>query len=95
MQNSGCILVQRAARLVEQLGLPLELDTDGIWCVLPASFPETYQVSCSALLLQKAAPLLLALLPALCHHNPAKETQKKIAWPCSQMARSELRPSVT
>ena len=40
--------MQRAARLVEQLGLPLELDTDGIWCVLPASFPETYQVSCPA-----------------------------------------------
>ena len=23
---------------------PLELDTDGIWCVLPASFPENFQV---------------------------------------------------
>ena len=23
-------------------GRPLELDTDGIWCVLPASFPENY-----------------------------------------------------
>jgi len=21
---------------------PLELDTDGIWCVLPATFPENY-----------------------------------------------------
>ena len=36
--------MQRAARLVEQLGLPLELDTDGIWCALPASFPETFEV---------------------------------------------------
>ena len=35
---------QRAARLVEKLGLPLELDTDGIWCALPASFPENYKV---------------------------------------------------
>ena len=23
---------------------PLELDTDGIWCVLPATFPENYVV---------------------------------------------------
>ncbi|KAK3734409.1 hypothetical protein QZH41_010068, partial [Actinostola sp. cb2023] len=23
---------------------PLELDTDGIWCILPASFPENYQI---------------------------------------------------
>ena len=37
--------MQRAARLVEQLGMPLELDTDGIWCALPASFPENFQVS--------------------------------------------------
>ena len=36
--------MQRAARLVEQLGLPLELDTDGIWCALPASFPENFEV---------------------------------------------------
>jgi DNA polymerase epsilon subunit 1 len=27
---------------VEQLGKPLELDTDGIWCCLPGSFPENY-----------------------------------------------------
>jgi hypothetical protein len=26
------------------LGRPLELDTDGIWCVLPASFPENYDI---------------------------------------------------
>jgi DNA polymerase epsilon subunit 1 len=25
---------------VEKLGRPLELDTDGIWCALPGSFPE-------------------------------------------------------
>lgn len=27
---------------VEQLGKPLELDTDGIWCCLPGSFPENF-----------------------------------------------------
>ena len=36
--------MQRAARLVEQLGTPLELDTDGIWCCLPCSFPENFKV---------------------------------------------------
>ena len=30
--------------LVEQIGRPLELDTDGIWCVLPQSFPENFVV---------------------------------------------------
>ena len=29
---------------IAQIGRPLELDTDGIWCVLPASFPENYVV---------------------------------------------------
>ncbi len=23
---------------------PLELDTDGIWCILPSSFPENYEI---------------------------------------------------
>eukprot|EP00983_Pelagomonas_calceolata_P106849 1159279-Pelagomonas_calceolata.AAC.11 len=35
--------LQRACKLVEQLGRPLELDTDGIWCALPASFPEVFK----------------------------------------------------
>ncbi|XP_076350234.1 DNA polymerase epsilon catalytic subunit 1 isoform X2 [Tachypleus tridentatus] len=29
---------------VMRKGRPLELDTDGIWCVLPASFPENYVI---------------------------------------------------
>ena len=37
--------VQRANKLVEQLGMPLELDTDGIWCALPGSFPENFKAS--------------------------------------------------
>ena len=28
---------------MEQLGRPLELDTDGIWCALPGSFPENFK----------------------------------------------------
>ena len=28
---------------MEQIGKPLELDTDGIWCCLPGSFPENFE----------------------------------------------------
>ncbi len=38
-------VAQRAARLIEAIGKPLELDTDGIWCCLPASFPENFKVT--------------------------------------------------
>lgn len=41
----GAKLIQEARELVDRLGTPLELDTDGIWCMLPASFPETFQVT--------------------------------------------------
>ena len=34
---------QRANKLVLDLGRTLELDTDGIWCALPGSFPENFK----------------------------------------------------
>ena len=34
----------QARELVEQVGRPLELDTDGIWCILPASFPQDFKM---------------------------------------------------
>ena len=37
---TGAQIIQRAADLVRGVGIPLELDTDGIWCCLPSSFPE-------------------------------------------------------
>uniref|UniRef100_A0A7I4XU50 DNA polymerase epsilon catalytic subunit n=1 Tax=Haemonchus contortus TaxID=6289 RepID=A0A7I4XU50_HAECO len=37
---TGAQIITEARKLVEQIGKPLELDTDGIWCLLPASFPE-------------------------------------------------------
>ncbi|KAG1663133.1 hypothetical protein FOA52_000655 [Chlamydomonas sp. UWO 241] len=40
---TGAKIIQRACELVEQLGRPLELDTDGIWCALPGSFPEEFK----------------------------------------------------
>ncbi|KIJ49176.1 hypothetical protein M422DRAFT_28152 [Sphaerobolus stellatus SS14] len=44
---TGATIIQMARQLVEQIGRPLELDTDGIWCMLPGIFPEnfTFQVN--------------------------------------------------
>ncbi|CAN6606997.1 DNA polymerase epsilon catalytic subunit A [Trichomonascus vanleenenianus] len=39
---TGATIIQLARSLVERLGRPLELDTDGIWCILPKTFPEDY-----------------------------------------------------
>lgn len=39
---TGAHIIQLARQLVDQIGRPLELDTDGIWCMLPASFPDNF-----------------------------------------------------
>ncbi|EGS22368.1 DNA polymerase-like protein [Thermochaetoides thermophila DSM 1495] len=39
---TGATIIQMARSLIERLGRPLELDTDGIWCMLPGSFPENF-----------------------------------------------------
>ncbi len=39
---TGATLITQARELVERIGRPLELDTDGIWCILPSSFPEDF-----------------------------------------------------
>lgn len=39
---TGARIIQLARSRVEQIGRPLELDTDGIWCILPATFPENF-----------------------------------------------------
>jgi len=38
----GANIITDARCLVERIGKPLELDTDGIWCLLPACFPENF-----------------------------------------------------
>jgi DNA polymerase epsilon subunit 1 len=40
--KTGADLITQARIIVEQIGRPLELDTDGIWCILPNSFPAVY-----------------------------------------------------
>ncbi|KAH3677238.1 hypothetical protein WICMUC_001819 [Wickerhamomyces mucosus] len=39
---TGATIIQMARGIIERLGRPLELDTDGIWCILPSSFPENF-----------------------------------------------------
>ena len=41
--HHGAELIKQARILVEQIGRPLELDTDGIWCILPSSFPQNFK----------------------------------------------------
>jgi DNA polymerase epsilon subunit 1 len=41
--NTGSQLITQARELVEQVGRPLELDTDGIWAILPSSFPQDFK----------------------------------------------------
>lgn len=40
--KTGADIITQARKLVEQIGRPLELDTDGIWCILPGTFPDVY-----------------------------------------------------
>ncbi|MGH0168304.1 UNVERIFIED_CONTAM: hypothetical protein FKN15_054042 [Acipenser sinensis] len=42
--HTGANIITQARELVEQIGRPLELDTDGIWCVLPNTFPENFVI---------------------------------------------------
>uniref|UniRef100_J3LD65 DNA polymerase epsilon catalytic subunit n=1 Tax=Oryza brachyantha TaxID=4533 RepID=J3LD65_ORYBR len=45
---TGAKIIQNARLLVDKIGRPLELDTDGIWCVLPGSFPENFTFKTNA-----------------------------------------------
>ncbi|XP_004343753.2 DNA polymerase epsilon catalytic subunit [Capsaspora owczarzaki ATCC 30864] len=41
--HTGAHIITKAREIVEQIGRPLELDTDGIWCILPGTFPENVE----------------------------------------------------
>lgn len=41
---TGAHIIMKAREIIEKVGRPLELDTDGIWCILPASFPENFEI---------------------------------------------------
>ncbi|KAK6638721.1 hypothetical protein RUM43_006988 [Polyplax serrata] len=42
--HKGASIITKAREIIEQVGRPLELDTDGIWCVLPDSFPQNFDI---------------------------------------------------
>lgn len=42
--HTGGAIIKRARQIVEHIGRPLELDTDGIWCAIPKSFPDTFEI---------------------------------------------------
>ncbi|TGZ66839.1 hypothetical protein CRM22_005120 [Opisthorchis felineus] len=41
--HTGAQIITKSRELIEQVGRGLELDTDGIWCILPASFPQNLE----------------------------------------------------
>ncbi|XP_059611898.1 DNA polymerase epsilon catalytic subunit 1 [Phlebotomus argentipes] len=41
---TGANIITKAREIIERVGRPLELDTDGIWCILPGSFPQNFTV---------------------------------------------------
>ena len=41
--HKGGSIIRVARQLIERIGIPLELDTDGIWCCLPKSFPDNIE----------------------------------------------------
>ncbi|KAM8707435.1 hypothetical protein ACLKA7_011510 [Drosophila subpalustris] len=41
---TGSQIITKAREIIERVGRPLELDTDGIWCILPGSFPQEFTV---------------------------------------------------
>lgn len=42
--HTGSEIIKRSRQLIERIGKPLELDTDGIWCCVPNSFPDCYDL---------------------------------------------------
>jgi DNA polymerase elongation subunit (family B) len=46
--HTGALIIRRAREFIERIGLPLELDTDGIWCMLPISFPDKFTLKTSS-----------------------------------------------
>ncbi|CAH8651053.1 unnamed protein product [Heterobilharzia americana] len=41
--HTGANIITKSREIIEQIGRALELDTDGIWCILPASFPQNLE----------------------------------------------------
>jgi len=68
--QTGANIIKDARILVEEIGRPLELDTDGIWCMLPSTFPESFQ---------------LKLKPGKTTAEGKPLTALEISYPCSML----------
>lgn len=44
---TGSNIITKAREVIEKVGRPLELDTDGIWCILPGTFPQDFEIKTS------------------------------------------------
>jgi len=42
--NVGGEVIKLSKDLIERIGVPLELDTDGIWCLVPEAFPSKIEM---------------------------------------------------
>lgn len=42
--HQGSSIISDAFKMISKLGKVLELDTDGIWCLLPSGFPENFDI---------------------------------------------------
>lgn len=45
--HTGGSIIMDTKQLFDRIGMPLELDTDGIWTLLPSGFPENYNIKLS------------------------------------------------
>ncbi len=45
--HTGGSIIMDTKQLFDRIGMPLELDTDGIWTLLPSGFPENYTLKLS------------------------------------------------
>jgi DNA polymerase epsilon subunit 1 len=75
--HTGANIITDSRKLVEQIGRPLELDTDGIWCLLPATFPENFSLKTrqGAALYMSYPCTMLNLLIYDKYKNPQYQTQ--------------------
>lgn len=42
--HQGSAIISDAFKLIQKIGKVLELDTDGIWCLLPKDFPNNFKI---------------------------------------------------
>lgn len=92
--HTGAKIISVANALCSKLGRPLELDTDGIWVALPASFPGEFKLATKGGKGFKASGARRGRMMRTCHpHIHASPTMTpslsclQISYPCSMLNR--------